>query len=174
MTRPETDGRNASAGAGGADARRIVLRCRAPARPGAGIRDREMWLAGAGHPRRLVAHLARSAALGIRDARLEHARVEGLDGLWAELLLLAWAHDPDVGMNRVAEALLTLDDARLAALHARSGPFDDAFALRVSRVLVRAEGEPAVDGLSLAGLLAWASPGDGADLAALEARLGAP
>ncbi len=149
----------------------IVLRCRAPARPGAERRERVLPLPGTSHPRRLVAQLARSAELGIADAELEQARVDGLTGLWAEILLLAWSHDPELGLNRVAEALLSLDDARLALLHDRSGPFDRAFAKRLARVLVRAEGDPAVDGLSLAGLLAWASPADGIDLEALEARL---
>jgi hypothetical protein len=155
-----------------AGARSVTLRCRAPARPGGELRDREMRLDGIGDPRRLVGHLARSAGLGIVDARLDGARVDGLDGLWAELRLLAWMHDPEVGFNRVADALLTLDDARLAVLRGRTGSFDRDFALRIARVLVGAEGDPDLDGLSLAGLLAWASPGDGADLEALEARLG--
>jgi hypothetical protein len=172
MIRHDPDVNGAPRLTGRTGARSVTLRCRAPARPGAEVRDREMRLDGVGDPRRLVGHLARSAGLGIADARVDGARVDGLDGLWAELLLLAWMHDPEVGFNRVAEALLTLDDARLAVLRGRSGSFDRAFALRIARVLVRAEGDPALDGLSLAGLLAWASPQDGADLDALEARLG--
>ncbi len=152
----------------------IVLRCRAPARPGAERRERILPLPGATHPRRLVAHLARSAELGIGDAVIEHGRVDGLEGLWAEILLLAWSHAPGAGLNHVAEALLSLDDDRLARLHDRHGPFDRAFAMRLARVLVRAEGDPSVDGLSLAGLLAWASPADGIDLDALEERLAQP
>jgi hypothetical protein len=126
-----------------------------------------------GSPRRIVSHLARSAELGSRLGPADHVPMDGLDGLWGELLLLARVHDLEVGLNRAADALVTLDDARLSRLRGRVGPFDRELGRRVIRVLLRAEGEPGLDELSLAGLLAWASPGDGADLDALERRLDA-
>jgi hypothetical protein len=106
-------------------------------------------------------------ALPRRTSRREPAR----DDVRAEILRLAGTADREVGLYRVADALLTLDDARLLRLHARAGPFDRAAAHRIARALLRAEGDAGLDGLSLAGLLERAAPGDGADLDALETLL---
>jgi hypothetical protein len=97
----------------------------------------------------------------------ESASIEGVEGLWAEVLLLSWIRSGSGPGNPAALALLSLDEAHLARLWARYVRFADAsFALLLNSLLARA----AAHGLkekNLSDLLRIASPEDDSDLGSL-------
>jgi hypothetical protein len=176
--------------------RTITLRCRASSAPGldweAIVRfvptgdEVQVWetadadeakpvlaasLPGPLDPRALVALLIRGD-----DGRclggdfLDEARVSGLTGLWAELLVFAWCHEGEPDTSVVAGALLSLDNVRLRRLRRRLGPFNRNVGERISRVLGQAD-KAGLDGMSFAALLARAAPDDDVDLHTLEDAL---
>ena len=77
----------------------------------------------------------------------------GVDGVWAELMLMAWMHPVDDPPSEIALALLTLDDDSLEALRREAGAFGKQFVSRVRALLSRARNELRHPRLTLAGLL---------------------
>lgn len=121
--------------------------------------------------RSCVAFLAGDEATACGGDYYSDSDVLGAKGMWADLLLLGWMHDEEVGLHRVALELLTLDDNRLKKLWTASGPFDSDFAARTANALLQLRDDGGIDeAVTLAELMDRAGPG-AASLDAFEAAI---
>ncbi|MEI8256620.1 MAG: hypothetical protein WCJ30_13180, partial [Deltaproteobacteria bacterium] len=79
------------------------------------------------------------------------AQVDGVRGVWAELLILAWMHGEEAGLNRVARAVAAMSDREIRSLRKELGPFAES-AHEIKELIQTAEMELGFDHPTLADL----------------------